>query len=211
MKLDIAVQMGSSPRMRGALYGSDCRNENVWIIPADAGSTRRMGATGNLPWDHPRGCGEHIFPTPLLACTQGSSPRMRGAHSAYPLTRPRSGIIPADAGSTLRPCLGDTRWQDHPRGCGEHVALAFPARCRAGSSPRMRGALNLDGANDKERRIIPADAGSTPWRLYRRHGKEDHPRGCGEHSLPRGHVARIQGSSPRMRGAHLKILAIPTI
>ena len=59
--------------------------------------------------------------------------------------------------------------------------------------------------------IIPADAGSTDTILLDDQGRGDHPRGCGEHQVTADQWLADPGSSPRMRGAHLKILAIPTI
>ena len=70
-------------------------------------------------------------------------------------------IIPADAGSTSGFTFGSTRFEDHPRGCGEHIISRTCPLSNVGSSPRMRGAhkarisLSLLGG------IIPADAGST--------------------------------------------------
>ena len=92
---------GSSPRMRGAPCGSLYRTCPTGIIPADAGSTFFDNRKFGSPRDHPRGCGEHsvaIRTSPLL---RGSSPRMRGALSSGLLKTGLSGIIPADAGSTV--------------------------------------------------------------------------------------------------------------
>ena len=65
----------------------------------------------------------------------------------------------------------------------------------------MRGALGENNLEIHESRIIPADAGSTVFRLSVTVCLEDHPRGCGEHFF----IAIISlsgwGSSPRMRGA----------
>ena len=90
-------------------------------------------------------------------------------------------IIPADAGSTAVSVHIPVFGQDHPRGCGEHQEIRLHVRNRQGSSPRMRGALAdcLFGVFNK--RIIPADAGSTVKERASREWKGDHPRGCGEH------------------------------
>ena len=70
-------------------------------------------------------------------------------------------IIPADAGSTQWSGPGWHDWEDHPRGCGEHL---------------------WDVSDDGLwLRIIPADAGSTPVDVPGDVFREDHPRGCGEH------------------------------
>ena len=72
-----------------------------------------------------------------------------------------------------------------------------------GSSPRMRGAqplLTLEWASPG---IIPADAGSTAGLAHMTDDHRDHPRGCGEHDYVDTLLKAVQGSSPRMRGAHV--------
>ena len=71
--------VGSSPRMRGALSNGISRVSGVGIIPADAGSTMIFRVLPTLARDHPRGCGEHVFPQIDHDMQTGSSPRMRGA------------------------------------------------------------------------------------------------------------------------------------
>ena len=70
-------------------------------------------------------------------------------------------IIPADAGSTDGEHTLVAYGQDHPRGCGEHVSYIRVHGPEQGSSPRMRGAHGVDNSPVSDRRIIPADAGST--------------------------------------------------
>ena len=53
--------------------------------------------------------------------------------------------------------------------------------------------------------IIPADAGSTSRNGTKPTSQKDHPRGCGEHIAPRPLYDVTLGSSPRMRGARLRI------
>ncbi len=172
---------GSSPRMRGARGAVLVDQRGAGIIPAYAGSTRKLKATLNLP--------------------AGSSPRMRGAPAAELRAAGGAGIIPAYAGSTKE-------WQpfafliwDHPRVCGEHDLSNGGERGETGSSPRMRGArddprrfLRADG-------IIPAYAGSTSIPGFKRAIQRDHPRVCGEHNLISRRLPLALGSSPRMRGA----------
>ena len=112
---------GSSPRMRGALRTRLRATLRRRIIPADAGSTHTFSALTCIAEDHPRGCGEHIFPNQLIQFQEGSSPRMRGARQCKRHAFSHYGIIPADAGSTgLSAELIDCQ-EDHPRGCGEHA------------------------------------------------------------------------------------------
>ena len=59
-KLLLTARMeGSSPRMRGALYGFHPPSAQPRIIPADAGSTEWQAWVLDKDEDHPRGCGEH--------------------------------------------------------------------------------------------------------------------------------------------------------
>ena len=65
----------------------------------------------------------------------------------------------------------------------------------------MRGAQIGFAASNNTRRIIPADAGSTFTGTWGFKDYEDHPRGCGEHSVAMRTNPLLRGSSPRMRGA----------
>ena len=122
-----------------------------------------------------------------------------------------TGIIPADAGSTACCQTGNRKRGDHPRGCGEHRGYKYLKLSTLGSSPRMRGAPASRMAGREIRGIIPADAGSTIFNFDGQFPTEDHPRGCGEHQFMLMPSTCNLGSSPRMRGAHLEILAISTI
>ena len=126
---------------------------------------------------------------------------MRGALPVPQTHLAGTGIIPADAGSTpsLRQAIRQTR--DHPRGCGEHSPDATAKPKDRGSSPRMRGALMETRHGGIERRIIPADAGSTKIWNSAKKVVPDHPRGCGEHKAIEKGIPVKPGSSPRMRGA----------
>ena len=63
-----AVNLGSSPRMRGTLVRRNVRFLPYGIIPAYAGNTPSRNLTATWSRDHPRVCGEHrahILPTSL--------------------------------------------------------------------------------------------------------------------------------------------------
>ena len=141
---------------------------------------------------------------------------MRGALVAGRQSRFGQRIIPADAGSTARPCCCHASGQDHPRRCGEHSIVSPECMSINGSSPQMRGALIMYIRSDLTSRIIPADAGSTFPLGYPDFTHEDHPRRCGEHLYDTGSQIINGGSSPQMRGAppqhlphKLKIRIIP--
>ena len=92
--------LGSSPRMRGALQQTSAAPVVHGIIPAYAGSTNRVTISKYQLKDHPRVCGEHCFmPIPNKGHF-GSSPRMRGARFRAQKVSLWHGIIPAYAGST---------------------------------------------------------------------------------------------------------------
>ena len=97
----------------------------------------------------------------------------------------------------------EDRW-DHPRGCGEHNPQDQECPLRRGSSPRMRGAPSRGPPVRNGNRIIPADAGSTCPIFACMALSRDHPRGCGERMVLTIPQLVIEGSSPRMRGAHFE-------
>ena len=147
--------------MRGTPCGRVGGVAGVRIIPADAGNTITNTALSAKNWDHPRGCGEHYGDSPEAEADHGSSPRMRGTPHGRRNTCRKFGIIPADAGNTLPHGRRCGACPDHPRGCGEHNMLNFPALRNEGSSPRMRGTLSPFSMMLPPPWIIPTDAGNT--------------------------------------------------
>ena len=88
----------------------------------------------------------------------------------------------------------------HPRVCGEQAALVTWASIRFGSSPRVRGTVDLRDIMFTHRRFIPACAGnSRPARQPRPPGPV-HPRVCGEQPRYSPLDSFRPGSSPRVRG-----------
>ena len=192
---------GSSPRMRGARVSAGLDGLADGIIPAYAGSTETTDAIRPTVRDHPRVCGEHYGTAHHGAARVGSSPRMRGALLMAGETVITIRIIPAYAGSTLKPAGLAIMDGDHPRVCGEHLTDLLFAFLSWGSSPRMRGARLTVLELVRITGIIPAYAGSTTTRNPAEWKPRDHPRVCGEHKDMPLHCDEITGSSPRMRGA----------
>ena len=70
-----------------------------------------------------------------------------------------------------------------------------------GSSPRMRGSLQITDKESTFQGIIPAYAGLTAYINMARLPTRDHPRVCGAHCLSSLTSSPKWGSSPRMRGS----------
>ncbi len=68
----------------------------------------------------------------------------------------------------------------------------------------MRGTRRLERLGIGRKRFIPAHAGNTISVARFIRLRPVHPRACGEHSSAQRNKARIVGSSPRMRGTHMK-------
>ena len=114
---------------------------------------------------------------------------------------PRAGIIPACAGSTRGTSSSPCATRDHPRMCGEHLAMYCSSVSSLGSSPHVRGAHIGTNVEYGPYGIIPACAGSTCRRSVRWTGPWDHPRMCGEHPGSFALIVTSSGSSPHVRGA----------
>ena len=172
------------------------------IIPAHAGnSSESLEPLCELP-DHPRACGELSRFAHATISIIGSSPRMRGTHGSIPRLHSLVRIIPAHAGNSACRARCPSVFSDHPRACGELEVRHRSWRWEVGSSPRMRGTLELRGETRVLRRIIPAHAGNSREHFDIVDVFSDHPRACGEleHRSPTGRICG--GSSPRMRGTH---------
>ena len=110
-------------------------------------------------------------------------------------------ITPAYAGSRQGLRQQQALNKDHPRVCGEQFGSRTESAVKAGSPPRMRGAVVTHPATLDYHRITPAYAGSRA--RYRSPAclLEDHPRVCGEQKNVDLVIDFEEGSPPRMRGA----------
>ena len=174
-------RLGSSPRMRGTPDQRANQHGQSGIIPAYAGNTGLTLGFDTAKEDHPRVCGEHTLTQQGIDVAKGSSPRMRGTRHHSGRRAADRGIIPAYAGNTCRAFRPPVAVWDHPRVCGEHFLRSEMRKTFPGSSPRMRGTLQVTQVEREAVGIIPAYAGNTrPCRTLRR-WSWDHPRVCGEH------------------------------
>ena len=137
------------------------------------------------------------LPTLIAA---GSSPRVRGKlpqHAAHMLN---AGLIPARAGKTHTSPQQSRCPEAHPRACGENLVKCVQCKNKLGSSPRVRGKLDLDGTPCVRIRLIPARAGKTMMPLIALDKTGAHPRACGENLKTFSATHGTPGSSPRVRG-----------
>ena len=134
------------------------------------------------------------------ASAQGSPPRMRGKVHQLREAAQFGGITPAYAGKRWTRLPSRAAMRDHPRVCGEKRSAGLGGRDGLGSPPRMRGKDRKDTDDAGIERITPAYAGKRQPDGQRRQLHRDHPRVCGEKSLPPRPMRAQRGSPPRMRG-----------
>ena len=87
---------------------------------------------------------------------------------------------------------------------GEHLLSRCVSNDMRGSSPHARGARGRVLMARRIPGIIPACAGSTRRRTFRRPASRDHPRMRGEHLRSCSSMRLSTGSSPHARGARLR-------
>ncbi len=202
---------GSSPRLRGTRLPAAPIRLQLRFIPAPAGNTSSGKAFARCPPVHPRACGEHFTVRPELPRYLGSSPRMRGTPFLQMQIAGRQRFIPAPAGNTPHRARVACRPPVHPRACGEHLSAEFLILAPTGSSPRLRGTLVEAVDPLLGRRFIPAPAGNTRLAFVRTQPGTVHPRACGEHLQRDGRRGIGVGSSPRLRGTHIKRFRAMTV
>ena len=119
----------------------------------------------------------------------GSSPRVRGTLCAWQPARARLRFIPACAGNSPLASPNPALSTVHPRVCGELAHARRVGGIEGGSSPRVRGTLLRQLAEQLAQRFIPACAGNS---------QIDSPSWQGsDGSSPRVRGTPIQGSSGR--------------
>ena len=151
-------------------------------IPAHAGKTHASEACHTICPEHPRARGEN-HSSQLMAChVTGTSPRTRGKPFVTVDGVPRNRNIPAHAGKTGCTILARMLCGEHPRARGENPHSLSMRGTTCGTSPRTRGKRSAAGIGGAGNRNIPAHAGKTEMRFYRREDDREHPRARGENS-----------------------------
>ena len=156
-----------------------------------------------LPEDHPRMRGEHESLGALALVDDGIIPACAGSTvRPVPLAPSLVGSSPHARGARLRGWMADFQARDHPRMRGEHLRLLLVHVHVFGIIPACAGSTGLSCTSG------PPSTGSSPhargaliWAAQSRETSRDHPRMRGEHFVVDGVPVPVRGSSPHARGA----------
>ena len=170
------------------------------FIPACAGNRSERILDLRHRSVHPRVCGEQKHPEDPDHVPSGSSPRVRGTVSRQGDLNTPHRFIPACAGNRLNVSSRSLKGPVHPRVCGEQPAFIVGSSNTIGSSPRVRGTVQIPDCLRTRLRFIPACAGNSQGFPTGWVNPSVHPRVCGEQNRVPGTNTRANGSSPRVRG-----------
>ena len=182
---EIALDLGSPPRVRGLLALVSRLAALDGITPACAGTTDTMSVLCPVQMDHPRVCGDY------------------GVDQVF--QRLALWITPACAGTTHCRYRLWRAVQDHPRVCGDYHSRKYVSYQAAGSPPRVRGLRWRCMYHSRKCGITPACAGTTKALRVVVIVAGDHPRVCGDYSKLITESRVYKGSPPRVRGLHLRV------
>ena len=161
----VDLTRGSPPRVRGKQGGKRIRKAEERITPACAGKTIRASLPNCFQKDHPRVCGENLLKLLPVNLDKGSPPRVRGKRIFRHVDLLADRITPACAGKTRDSDNQQDRAEDHPRVCGENSKYLVALIRAQGSPPRVRGKRITIENRGIRKRITPACAGKTPFRM----------------------------------------------
>ena len=198
---------GLSPRGRGKHIGFVMDTPTSGSIPAWAGETAALIDPNLIDKVYPRVGGGNRPCNAAHAQQRGLSPRGRGKPNRSFQCVIRQGSIPAWAGETA--ALIDPNLIDkvYPRvGGGNRPCNAAHAQQR-GLSPRGRGKPNRSFQCVIRQGSIPAWAGETCRRLWRRRRAGVYPRVGGGNPARLSLRMQTEGLSPRGRGKHRAVIA----
>ena len=158
-------QLGITPACAGKRSTLLCAPPRSRDHPRACGEKRVRGKVhlrhnANLsPEDHPRVCGEKCTNVCRRTHHKGSPPRVRGKDiwGARQLGIVR--ITPACAGKSVHVVEFHSHGEDHPRVCGEKLAVSAADIAQKGSPPRVRGKVAGLIVMLPQIRITPACAG----------------------------------------------------
>ncbi len=195
-----ALLVGSSPLVRGTVF----RNIKILgrgrFIPARAGNSPIVPATGAIITVHPRSCGEQSVFSSISPALFGSSPLVRGTEQDARLPEHIRRFIPARAGNRAKQSRPEILMAVHPRSCGEQFSSVKASFSISGSSPLVRGTVCQARPGWPSGRFIPARAGNRYLAAMVQAGQPVHPRSCGEQKTYDKFRNGQNGSSPLVRG-----------
>ena len=197
--------IGSSPRLRGTQITGKPWGVYARFIPAPAGNADHGHRGAEEVAVHPRACGERLHKRLQQRLLHGSSPRLRGTLRSWMLPTACSRFIPAPAGNAPIAPQRSRSGSVHPRACGERVNHRAQPRLNPGSSPRLRGTLSRGNPSLRPPRFIPAPAGNASFLRFPTLPLAVHPRACGERLAKLTQRIGDFGSSPRLRGTHVRV------
>ncbi len=152
---------GSPPlvRERPCDFGTD--SPRFGITPACAGTTPLFEKLYESMRDHPRLCGNDSGMASTLLLAVGSPPLVRERLCFFALWPDHSGITPACAGTTRPSVFCQVQPWDHPRLCGNDLAIDGGDCVGVGSPPLVRERLGSATGEIVGGGITPACAGTT--------------------------------------------------
>ena len=106
-------------------------------------------------------CGENLGIQFNQSGVWGSPPRVRGKRMIGFGLPCLMRITPACAGKTPHALQKFSPFQDHPRVCGENLAVLTKLLFQLGSPPRVRGKRDYESKGNYTVGITPACAGKT--------------------------------------------------
>ena len=152
---------GSSPLVRGTDDSPETGTEGFRFIPARAGNRIRSDWQHDSDPVHPRSCGEQKAGRINSEAILGSSPLVRGTDSRARSPGTSFRFIPARAGNRKLEYRAGFTSAVHPRSCGEQGHGDQRAEGFLGSSPLVRGTVEVVDGHVQGTRFIPARAGNS--------------------------------------------------
>ena len=149
---------------------------------------------------YPRVCGGTRPAQRAPLSRRGLSPRVRGNHGSRSCGLPDARSIPACAGEPPSRPARRAPSAVYPRVCGGTVSTPWPAWCRCGLSPRVRGNPPLGSGQAWPGRSIPACAGEPILQSSQSMNMRVYPRVCGGTTIGNSARCQVVGLSPRVRG-----------
>ena len=134
---------GPSPRIRGKCAACIATRKTGRTIPANTGKIRWVIRNQRSGKDHPREYGENLDLMPMTSISSGPSPRIRGKLRSIVISPCLAGTIPANTGKISWFVVPTLSLGDHPREYGENLSKTDEVAGKQGSSPRIRGKLNV--------------------------------------------------------------------